>query len=223
MVHGAIETLKELVNGKSLCRYGDGEIRLCLGMDIRFQNASDDLQQKLLHILRSDVEKSLIAVPYFSDEEMLGKSKKKAERWLAFRRKLIAIWNPKKEYYCAFVSRPDQLILEDFDLFYSLWEKIWSGRKVVIVQSEGNRFEYRTPVGMQAREIKHVIIPKEHAYEKYSLILNECKSNPKDSLFLVTAGPTATALCSDLTLLGFQAIDVGQLGRLWKTADSTNI
>ena len=62
-----------------------------------------------------------------------------------------------------------------------------------------------------AKSIKRILAPSKNAYSKYNEILNEAIKQDKNSIFLISLGPTATILASDLSKKGFQAIDIGHV------------
>ena len=51
----------------------------------------------------------------------------------------------------------------------------------------------------------------ENAFNQYTKILEEYKKQPKDHIFLIALGPTATVLSYDLSNLGFRAFDIGHI------------
>ena len=62
-----------------------------------------------------------------------------------------------------------------------------------------------------ARSIKRIIAPTLNAFDKYDTLFELAKQQPKESLFLICLGPTATILAYDLAESGYQAIDSGHL------------
>jgi hypothetical protein len=54
-----------------------------------------------------------------------------------------------------------------------------------------------------------VNVPPNNAFAEYDRILAECLAKPKDSLFFISAGMTATVLAADLADAGRQALDMG--------------
>ena len=58
------ETINTLIHSNcSICRFGDGEINLIMGIDIPFQKASTFISQRLSHILSSQDDRILISIP----------------------------------------------------------------------------------------------------------------------------------------------------------------
>lgn len=57
------ETIDEIIKGKSISRYGDGEFSCILkNKDLGFQNYDKKLSQKLNEILKSNLENHLVAI-----------------------------------------------------------------------------------------------------------------------------------------------------------------
>ena len=57
--------------------------------------------------------------------------------------------------------------------------------------------------------IVRILCPAESAFDRYEEIYNEAVRQPKDKLFLIALGPTASVLAYDLAMQGYQAIDLG--------------
>ena len=91
------------------------------------------------------------------------------------------------------------------------YRKIWEGRKVVFITSKNGRFDNDKRFFDNIKETNFIDIPPVDAFDKYEEILKEAKKYPKDYLFLIAAGPTATVLAYDLHKSGYQAIDIGHL------------
>ena len=62
-----------------------------------------------------------------------------------------------------------------------------------------------------ANSIKRIICPAENAFEKYDEILAAVKNHEKSKLILLALGPTATVLAYDLSRIGYQAVDIGNV------------
>lgn len=62
-----------------------------------------------------------------------------------------------------------------------------------------------------AESIQRIIGPAENAFHAYDKILECCKDQTKDKLFLLALGPTATVLACDLCKMGYQAVDIGHI------------
>lgn len=62
-----------------------------------------------------------------------------------------------------------------------------------------------------AESIQRIIGPAENAFHAYDKILECCKDQAKDKLFLLALYPTATVLAYDLCKMGYQAVDIGHI------------
>ena len=66
-----------------------------------------------------------------------------------------------------------------------------------------------------AKSVNYIYGPKAHAFRDYDRLLAEAKAQPKDRLMIVVLGPTATVLAYDLAKAGYQALDIGHLGKAY--------
>lgn len=216
-VRDPAETLQALVGGASIARFGDGELRLCLGHAIKSQPAWLDLQLRLVEVLRAQVDGLLIGVPWYDDAALADMGdRERAAFWHLNRRRLIGLWDPGHTYHSAFISRPDALTENEFSGLYTLWEDLWRGRDVVLVGNASATLARKTPLAQCARSITKVEVPQRDAWRDYDRIIASCLGHDRASLFLVAAGAAATVIAHDLHLAGRQAIDCGHLGGLWK-------
>ncbi|MGX7108532.1 GT-D fold domain-containing glycosyltransferase [Facklamia miroungae] len=203
---------------KSLCRFGDGEITwICQNSKGYFgQENSELLSKRLKEIITSSHKDVLIGIPNFFDE-MKGYSKvrqnarnvhlsKYAKKWM----ELTSRENTKYA---------DSLITRVYfgrknvnhEKMFSKWKKIWESREVIIIEGSATLFGVGNDLLEKASSVQRIIAPAENAFSEYENILKAARKFPKNTLFLIALGPTATVLAYDLALLGFQAIDIGHL------------
>ena len=70
----------------------------------------------------------------------------------------------------------------------------------------------RNDLFQEAASIRRIIAPAKNAFSMYDEILTAAeKYAEKDTLVLISLGPTATVLAYDLAMKGIQALDIGQL------------
>ena len=62
-----------------------------------------------------------------------------------------------------------------------------------------------------AKSIKRIICPSLNSFKVYNKILKSVKKLKDKRLILIALGPTATILAFDLSILGYQAIDIGHV------------
>lgn len=208
-------------NKKSLARFGDGEFSAIAGrVRHQFQNEPDEqLGQRLKEVLQSDQENLLIGIAdnYGSLEKYTEQAKREIRCYLnpQVRKEHIELLSPDRIYYDAYVTRPYVMYADNqtdapAERFKNL-RRIWSNRKCVIVEGSQTRMGVGNDLFDNAAEIYRILAPAENAFRRYSDILECCLKQPKDSLFLLALGPTATVLAYDLCRAGYQAVDVGHV------------
>lgn len=207
------ETINKILNEKkSVARYGDGEFNLLIeskkAQNI-FQIKNEDLKRRLIEILRNKNEKILICISPFKSTKRNSSLKRETyfmERYWLYRwKELKSFFNIETLYGNSFISRINLFQEISIDKIV----KIWQDRKIVFVYSKEGRFNRDSRLFGNVEEFNEIFIPATNAFEKYEEILNKCKNYSKDTLFLIAAGPTATVLAYDLSLEGYQAIDIG--------------
>jgi hypothetical protein len=151
---------------------------------------------------------------------------------------LIGILSPNREW-CFNLYEKNQTILEylNYDLIYANslisryprevklkeYRKIWENKKVVFVYSLRGKFKIIPLLFDNIKEYETIDIPSSDAFEKYDEIFEKCKKYSKEYLFIIAAGSTATVLAFDLSLLGYQAIDIGHLPNCYVESRTSNI
>jgi hypothetical protein len=73
------------------------------------------------------------------------------------------------------------------------------------------------------REKAFIDIPPENAWSEYDRILADARRLPRDYMFLIAAGPTATILAFDLAIDGYQALDIGHLPNCYAWEKRENV
>lgn len=211
------ETINEIVKNKSsVSRYGDGEFKLARGIDISFQKANDNLQRRLVEILRINERNFIVCIP-----DVFGKlniyKKDPKEYWKIHMGKYRLKWNilldMSKVYGNAFISR-FYYQFEDKSKCkqrFNLVKKIWERREIVLIEGAKSRLGIGNDLFDNAASIERILVPEINAFEKYNEIINRVKAVNKEKLILLAAGPSATVLAYDLHRLGFQAIDIGHV------------
>lgn len=206
---------------KSLCRFGDGEFSTIQGI-VRhnFQNEIDEeLGARLLEVLHSKEDDLLVAIA--DNFGSLASYKENVQREIrAFMSReeriyLNQILEKNRLYHNAYLSRPYALYLDQntdapAKRFLNL-QKIWDKRECVFVEGIQTRMGVGNDLFSNAASIQRILAPAENAFRKYPQILQECLKMPKDKLFLLALGPTATVLAYDLCEAGYQAVDIGHL------------
>ena len=95
--------------------------------------------------------------------------------------------------------------------FVTKFKKIWDNRNILIIEGEKTRLGIGNDLFNNSNCIKRIICPAEQAFNAYDKILQYIRSLKldKDTLILISLGPTATVLAHDIYYLGNQIIDFG--------------
>ena len=136
----------------------------------------------------------------------------KAHR-IIFNPLLSKIVSERREFGEALVTRPF-FIFQDLDKAHETfikWKEVFSGRKLVVIEGHLTRLGVGSDLFDGATSIQRILCPATDAYDRYAEIISAALEAPKDSLFVVALGKTATVLASDLAANGRQALDIGNL------------
>ena len=212
------ETIEYIIkNNCSVSRFGDGEFSLLYGKSIAFQEASNELSILFKEILKTNITNHITCLPYalIDRSSYTEKAQQYWEDYLTYNRlKIYRYLNFKKTYYDALFTRlyMDAKEKEQAHVYFNKVKKVWDNQDVIIVEGEKSRLGIGNDLFTNAKSIKRIIGNSINAFSAYKQILNYItKNNPKNSLFLLALGPTATALAFDLSKLGYWAIDIGHI------------
>ncbi len=206
--------------GKSLCRFGDGEFAVIQGHNRqKFQRPDERLSVRLNEVLHQTNDKILVAIAnnygdltkYNSDAKynirvyMTEETRQEHYELLDFNR----------IYYDAYLTRPYAMYADNnTDAPRRRFEKIskiWDNRKLLIIEGEKTRMGVGNDLFDNAEDIIRILGPAEQAFSRYDEILEKALEQDRDRLVLIAMGATATVLAYDLTLAGFQALDIGHI------------
>ena len=210
------KSLDELIeSGKSIARYGDGEFKLIMGENIGFQKHHPELTRRLKEILKSDnpdVIVGLIDVFGYCPSSYMKKV------IMLCRETLYKYIDFDKTYVDASVARRFKFstVEQGIDYFKKI-QLLWNDQDIVIVEGAGSRLGVGNDLFDGAKSIERIICPIKNAFSKYDKILSECLKQPKNKLFILALGPTATVLAVDLADKGYRALDIGHLDTCYET------
>lgn len=216
-IHNQKKTLESLINTEcSIARFGDGEFNIMLSSDIPFQRYSNKLAQRLKQIIVSDNSNMLIAIPntFSSLSEYTQSAASFWRTYMVYNRKIIySLLNLDKQYFDSLVSRPymDALDKSNCEKYFETFKKVWDKKDIIFVEGSSTHLGVGNSLFDNANSIKRIICPQKNAFDKYDEILEYCKKQPKDILFILALGPTATVLAYDLAQAGFRALDLGHI------------
>lgn len=212
------EIINKIINEKkSLSRFGDGEFKWMLGKkQVSFQENNAKMMYKLKEVFEEENEDLIIGIPKaLNSLENLNRYAKK--EWKLF---ILFFYNSIKKYIKVDKEYADTNITR----FYMDYvdksncknkieniKRIWEKRDILIVEGEKTKLGVGNDLFQNAKTINRIIAPSKNAFDVYERILEEAYSNGKDKLILISLGPTATILASDLSKKGYQAIDIGHI------------
>ncbi|WHY90983.1 SP_1767 family glycosyltransferase [Neobacillus cucumis] len=211
------ETLEKIINDKcSVSRYGDGEFNIALKGKQFFQEYDNSLSNRLIEILNSQSNNHIVCIPdvFSSLDRFTDLGLNFWRKYLSLNRsRLYRILDKKKVYYDAMVTR---LYLDKKDKSkahdrFLKFRKIWDDREVILVEGELSRLGVGNNLYSNVKSLKRILCPAVNAYARYDEILNEVKKNDTSKLILIALGPTATVLAYDLSKMGYQAVDIGNV------------
>ena len=204
-VLGEIETLRLVLSGRSLARFGDGELKMARGggFGIKSQNADPVLSRRLAEVLGESGD-CLVGIPNVRSDTPKSHVWNKVEKWAT---PLLA----DRPYVSAFVSRPDSAPWINTAEYWDLVEQLWRGRDVTIVRGSGKAF---TPELMRgAGTITEILGPRNSAWSDYDDLMDRIGTPER---VLLSLGPAATVMAVDLCRKGVHAIDVGHMGAFYR-------
>lgn len=212
------EIINKIINEKkSLSRFGDGEFKWMLGKkQVSFQENNAKMMYKLKEVFEEENEDLIIGIPKaLNSLENLNRYAKK--EWKLF---ILFFYNSIKKYIKVDKEYADTNITR----FYMDYvdksncknkieniKRIWEKRDILIVEGEKTKLGVGNDLFQNAKTINRIIAPSKNAFDVYERILEEAYSNGKDKLILISLGPTATILASDLSKKGYQGIDIGHI------------
>jgi Glycosyltransferase GT-D fold len=121
------QTLDEVLRGRSISRYGDGELRLMLGGTSASQKANRKLAQELVRILTDPDQRVLPCIPNARS------SSPKAANWEKYTISKITNHYTLGVYGSSFVTRPDSAPWIDNLDYWGKMRSIWSRKDVTLV------------------------------------------------------------------------------------------
>lgn len=203
-------TLDQVISGRSITRYGDGEFRLAMGGKSNVSQVNDPkLQEELRDILITRQKFCLIAIP------VMDPHSPKWWFWGKYQNKYPRMLDHKITYYSQFITRPDSAPHIDVPSFYDRMESLWRGREVVLVRGSDRSLVEGQGTMQLASKVHPVMCSRRDAYREIDRVEAEVLALNVNRV-LLCAGAMATVLAYRLAKKGLHAIDLGHIGYLWR-------
>lgn len=216
-IYNGQETIKKIIKDKcSIARFGDGEFSLMAGKDTGFQKSNEEIINKLKNIIKNTEPGLLVGIPY-GWKYPWNLKYQAFEYWGGYLMRnfktIQPYLNKATKYYDSLFTRfyIDYRTPNNAKAILKLVNRIWESRNVCIIEGEYSRLGVGNNLFDNAKCIKRIICPSQNAFNVYDRIINEANKFPKDTLFLLALGMTATCLAYDLHIAGYQAIDIGHI------------
>jgi hypothetical protein len=144
------ETLEAIISGRSIARYGDGELRVALGRKCVSQEADKKLAGELRAILADEQNGLLVGIPNINSKTP------KSESWSRFCAPGYTTMYHQPSYASSFITRPDSAPWIDTPEYWNRVHDLWRGKDVVLIAGDRKslRAEEMTAEAASVREIK---------------------------------------------------------------------
>jgi hypothetical protein len=198
------DTIRAVLSGKSLARFGDGELKVMHGAGYSREPAYAELTAQLVQTFLAPHPDCLIGIPTWDARGP------KYQNWLRHRDRFNKLIQPKTLYASAFVTRPDSAPWINSREYAQAVERIWKGKRVVVVcEKQGSMVK---TVALAAAEVKHLACPHQEAFASIDKLEGKTLAHAPD-VAILCAGPTASILANRLAAKGVQAVDLGSAGQ----------
>lgn len=209
------DTLKRVLEGASIARYGDGELKIMQGRRCVSQMHTPEIEAELKSIIGAAKTKALVGIP------TLDTRSPKYHLWKGMERKFTPFLNRAATYYSAFITRPDSAPWTGTPEYFDAIESLWKDQRVTFV---GNGVRSLTPKFLMDTGAKHVDwieCSYAHSYPTIDRLTTLARQAGNHRIILCV-GPTATCMAERLAD-EHQAIDLGHIGMFWRRyADFAN-
>lgn len=212
------ETIRYIIEHNcSVSRLGDGEIKIAKGKSLGFQEYQNELQQKIITVLSHPIKNHIVCLPdIFND---LSYYKPEVQKhWnlhLAYyRQEWYRHIDKKRIFHNAFISRCYMMFKDQSKTpqYFHLLKQLWNNKDILLVEGEKSRLGIGNDLFDNVKSIKRILAPNCNAFAHYDSILKEVAKYDSDVYCVLLAlGPTATVMAYDLSLKGYQAIDIGHI------------
>lgn len=198
-------TIDAALAGRSIARYGDGELRIALGGSAVSQKADKRLSSELIRLL-GVTTKSLVCIPNPRNAKPKNWARYQDDRHLRMFR--------QAQYGSAFITRPDSAPWIDRPDYWDKVRGFWRDRDVILVAgSERSLTEARMP---EAKSVRRVMGTYRDSFDVINRVEEEV-GKPSVPV-IICLGAAGTVLAERLARKGAWALDLGHIGMMMKNA-----
>jgi hypothetical protein len=207
-VVGEFATVRLLLEGKSIARFGDGELKILEGRGYVRERSNVRLTDELRSVIANPAEDCLVGIPTMDpDGPKCAGWLRHVDRFCRYVRD-----DDGKLYHSAFITRPDSAAdrIESPE-YFDLLSALWRGQGSVAVLSEPVSKLLTCVRATSSGTVTHVACPRHRAYAQIDE-LERAILHARPSIALLSCGPTASCLANRLARRGIQGVDLGSVG-----------
>lgn len=206
------ETLAAARAGRSIARYGDGELRLCVGGSSISQRRDTKLGEELRAILRDGGPHVLPCIPNtYSDTP-------RRTLWESYSTPQFTRLYDDRDYGSSFITRPDNAPWIDRPDYWAEVRMLWAERSVAYV---GGQETLLRVMLQDAASVSTFMVDKRDAYNDIDSLTRFLLARPFDAV-IISAGAAGTVLAGRLA--GAQhALDLGHIGMFMENPGAFSI
>ena len=211
------EVVDKVLDGYSVSRYGDMELRMISNTPTNcYQKNDKKLAKRLQKIAAAKDAKNIICFPKPLCS-LKGLTLNAKLFWISnafwYRKWWKKCINLSKTYGSTQITRPyiDYRNKKDAKDRYDNLKRIWKNKKVCIIEGEMTHLGEGNDLFNNAKAVKRILAPSKNAYDVFDEILGKAEKVSKDYIFLIALGPTATVLSYELSKRGRVAFDAGHV------------
>ena len=212
------EVVDMFLDGYSISRYGDGELRIISDTPSNFYQENDTkLGKKLFDVaMATGAKKSIICFPK-PLSSLKGLNMNAKLFWISnsfwYRKWWRKCIDLSRIYGSTQITRPyiDYRNKASAKERYKNLKRAWDGKKICIIEGEKTHLGEGNDLFANAEHVKKIIAPAKNAYNDFDSILMKALRVDDDYIFLIALGPTATVLSHELSKRGYTAFDIGHI------------
>ena len=240
LVLDPIRSLEYIIDtGKSIARFGDGEVALAEGRELTcYKEQADRFQRSFVGIMENKNPNCFVGIcDIFQAPSFRYWRKREEHFWSrpAWKKRYLEFCPIDGLYLSAQISRPHHYAVraeggEDSKLLFDGFEFVWLkqrivlNRRVLCVQNARFMKNHYSRILYAAASVDYFLIKEKTASDGLETISRYVLDNKdKYDVVLLLGGPTATHLASLLSTCDVQAIDLGSCQYDALTSDTNKI
>lgn len=206
---------------KSLGRFGDAEFSIIANAPIhKYQSRNEKLATRLREVLSAENENLLIGIAknYGDLSEYTRMAAYGIRSYMTdeVRAQHSALLPKERIYSNGYITRPYVMYKDNmtdapkkrFNALRAIWEK----KDIIMVEGAQTRLGAGNDLFSNAGSIRRILAPAVSSFDRYDDIYRACMKNADSAdIFILAIGPSSGVLSHDLSLNGYQAVDVGHI------------